>query len=88
MSDRNGGILQRLWSSCVEIASKERHRGQIEPRTIMGVIVLLIIAGPLAAADVDIAVSLASTPILSWFSAVVITLLIVAAIVAAALGWE
>jgi hypothetical protein len=50
--------------------------------------VLIIIAGPLIAAAVDIQSSLASTSAFSWFSGGVIALLIVATVVAAALGMD
>jgi hypothetical protein len=54
----------------------------------MGTIVLIVLAGPLTAAAVDIQSSLASTPAFSWISAGVIALLIIAAMAAAALGLE
>lgn len=66
--------------------SPKRSRAQVEPRTILGVFVLIIIAGPLLAVGTDIQSALASTQAFSWFSAGVMALLIVAAVVAAVLG--
>lgn len=64
------------------------RRGQITPRLILGTIVLVVIASPLAAVALDIQESFASTPAFSWFWAWVIALLIVAAVVAAVLGLD
>lgn len=72
----------------VKTDANGRQRGQIDLRLILGVFVLIVIAGPLAAAAIDIQASLASTPAFSWFSGGVIALLIVGAVAAAALGLE
>ena len=68
--------------------TSKAQRGQIDPQFIVGVFVLMVIAGPLIAAAVDIQSSLASTPAFTMLSGGVIAILIVAAIVAAALGVE
>ncbi|UTF55831.1 hypothetical protein [Natronosalvus rutilus] len=60
-----------------------RSRGQVTPRLILGGFVLVLIAGPLAAAAVDIQDRLASTSTFSPLAAAVIALLIIAVIVAA-----
>lgn len=83
MSDRQDG--KQL--SRAENTRKEA-RGQVDPRFILGVFVLIVIAGPLIAVGVDIQSALASTPAFSWFTGGVIALLIVAAIAAAVLGLE
>ncbi len=64
------------------------QRGQADPQTIMGVFVLFVLAGPLITVAFDIQSSLASSPAFSWLSGGVIALLIIATIVAAALGLE
>lgn len=88
MSDRRNRSPPRrvLDSEGTEAARGER--GQIDPRYIVGAIVLVFLAKPLAAAAFDIQSSLASTPVFSWFWSSVIALLFVAAIVAAVLGLE
>jgi uncharacterized membrane protein YdcZ (DUF606 family) len=68
--------------------TRKNRRGQIEPRFILGMFVLIVIAGPLITAAVDMQSSLASTPAFSWFSGGVIAILFVAAVVAAVLGIE
>lgn len=68
--------------------AESRIRGQIDPRLIIGLFVLFVIAGPLIAVGVNIQSALESTPAFSEFAAGVIALLIVAAMAAAALGLE
>lgn len=88
MSDRKDRALLRAQLHRIEPDTSGTQRGQVDPQLIMGAFVLIVIAGPLIAAAVDIQSSLASTPAFSWFTGGVIALLIVAAIVAAALGLE
>ncbi|WP_336339495.1 hypothetical protein [Haloarcula brevis] len=64
------------------------QRGQSDGRFILGAFVVVVIAGPLATAAIDIQSSLAAVPGFSWLSASFIALLIVSVIVAAALGIE
>lgn len=78
----------RLYTRMQNAERSETQRGQVDPQRIVGVFVLVVIAGPLAGAAFDIQSSLASTPAFSWFSAGVIAILIVAAVVVAALGFE
>jgi hypothetical protein len=85
MSDKKDGSTFPILL-CSE--TEKGERGQIDFRLLLGAIVLIVIAGPLAAAATEIQSSLASTPMFSWFSAAVIALLIVAAIAAAALGLD
>jgi len=73
---------------CGKEIETNRARGQINPRIILGVFVVVVITGPLVGAAVDIQSSLASTPAFSWFTAGVIALLFVATIIAAALGLD
>jgi hypothetical protein len=88
MSDIQERARQQTLMHSANTNANRTQRGQITPRFILGAFVLIVIAGPLAAAAVDIQSSLASGPGFSWFSAGVMALLIVAAIVAAALGLE
>lgn len=67
---------------------RDDQRGQITPRIIVGVFILAVIAIPLLAAMADFQNSLASTPAFSWFSAGVIAVLLMAAIVAGILGLD
>lgn len=83
MSDRQDRKRVRRAES-----TRKEARGQVDPRFILGVFVLIVIAGPLIAVGVDIQSALASTEAFSWFTGGVIALLIVAAIVAAILGLE
>jgi len=62
------------------------YRGQITPRIIVGTFVLAIVAVPLLVAMIDFQNALASSPGFSWLSAVIITALLLAAIVAAIFG--
>lgn len=79
--------LERLAISRVTMSRPtkpaEDSRGQVTPRLVLGGFVLVLIAGPLAAAAVDIQEGLASTPAFSPLTAAVLALLIIAAIVAA-----
>ncbi|WP_204366201.1 hypothetical protein [Halosimplex carlsbadense] len=88
MSDQQERARQQTSMHSVNTNASGAQRGQISPRFILGVFVLIVIAGPLANAAIDIQSSLASTPAFSWLSAGVIAILIVAAIIAAALGEE
>ena len=60
----------------------------VEPRMILGGIVLLIVVGPLTAAAIDIQAALASTPTISPVVATLLALLIVFAFLAAAVEGE
>ena len=88
MSNRKGRALTRSWLYSMKTDANSTQRGQIDLRIIVGAFVLVIISGPLVAAAIDIHTSLASTPAFSSLSGGVIALLIVAAVVAAALGME
>lgn len=61
-------------------------RGQTTPRLILSGFVLVVLAGPLAAAAVDIQQGLASTPPFSTLQAAVIALAFVGVIVTAIFG--
>lgn len=88
MADRQNRTRLRTRSHSEETMVNGTQRGQVEPRHIFGFIILIVIAPALITAAVDIQSSLASTPAFTWFSASVIAILIVAALVAAALGLE
>lgn len=81
-------MLRRSKLHSVKTDSSDTQRGQIDLRLIFGAFVLIVIAGPLAAAAINLQASLASTPTFSWFSGGVIALLIVAAVAAALLGLD
>jgi len=63
-------------------------RGMVEPRTILGGIVVLIVVGPLTAAAIDIQTALGSTPTITPVAATVLALLIVFTLLAAAVEGE
>jgi len=71
-----------------ETSAETYRRGQVSPQQILGGIVLLVIAAPLASAASSIQSSFASISGFSWLTAWVIALLIVGAIVATALGQD
>ena len=60
----------------------------VEPRMILGGMVVLIVVGPLTAAAIDIQAALASTPTISPVVATLLALLIVFAFLAAAVEGE
>lgn len=60
----------------------EESRGQVSPQTVLGVFVLVLIIGPLAALAVDLQQGLAESPAFSPGWAAVIAFLLIAAIVA------
>ncbi|WP_152419890.1 hypothetical protein [Natrialba hulunbeirensis] len=88
MSKRQGSSLFRKRLQSTERDANEGRRGQINPQFILGAFVLIVLAGPLATIAIDLQSAFASAPGFSWLSATVIALLIVAAMVAAALGIE
>jgi hypothetical protein len=88
MADDNDSAERCTPLERVSNTDQNLQRGQIDGRLILGAFVVIVLAGPLATAAVDIQSSLATTPAFTWFSATVIALLIVATIVAAALGTE
>lgn len=63
--------------------SADRSCGLVSVRTVLGVFVLVMIAGPLAGATVDIQRSLSNIPSFSGLEAGFIALLVVLAILAA-----
>lgn len=88
MSSKRNTELQRAQQYSAKVNASGMQRGQIDPQFILGAFVLIVIAGPLVAVGVDIQSELASTSAFSWFSGGVIAILIVAAMVAAALGLD
>jgi len=72
----------------VSNTGQDLHRGQVDARFAIRAFIILVLAVPLATAAVDISSSLAATPTFTWFSATVIALLIMAVMVAAALGGD
>jgi hypothetical protein len=84
--DDSAGVCTRVWR--VSTSDQDHQRGQIDARLILGVLALILVAGPLATTAVDIQSSLAATPAFSWVSAGAIALLFVAIIVAGLLGVE
>jgi len=67
---------------------QKQDRGQIEGRHILGAIIVIVVVGPLTATAIDIQASLAILPQFSWLSGAIIAILIVAAMLAAALGLD
>lgn len=88
MSDWKRRVLMYTKFHSLESDPNRGRRGQINLRIAFGIFVLILIAKPLTVAAADIQTSLAATPAFSWLSASVIALLIVATIVAAAVGVE
>lgn len=84
MSNRQDQLV--VWLKSLKNEMEGKSRGKVSPQFIIGVIVVIIIAPALVAAAVDIQSSLSGTPAFTWFSAAVVAILIVAAIVAAVLG--
>ncbi len=88
MSDDEESATLCTRSRAVSYTTQNEQRGQIEVRSILSVFVLVIIGGALVAAAIDMQSSLASMSGGSWFWATMLTLSIVAVMVAAALGLE
>lgn len=63
-------------------------RGSIDLRTVVGIFLLLVVAGPLASATIDIQSSLASTPAFSWVEATAVAILILVGVGAAVVGLD
>lgn len=68
--------------------ARDQGKGQIDPRAMLGLFVVIVIGGPLVKVALDIQSSLASTSTFTPLTAAVIALLIVAAVIAAILAPE
>lgn len=88
MTDNDDSAERYTPLECVSNTGQNLQRGQIDGRIILGAFVVVVLAKPMSTVAVDIQASLATTPVFTWFSATVIALLIVAAVVAAALGLD
>ena len=78
---------------CTNCTDPEPHdpladRGMVEPRMILGGMIVLILIGPLTAAAIDIQAALASTPTITPVAATLLALLIVSTLLAAAVEGE
>ena len=78
---------------CTNRTGPEPHgpladRGMVEPRMVLGGIVVLILIGPLTAVAIDIQAALASTPTITPVAATLLALLIVFTLLAVAVEGE
>jgi hypothetical protein len=72
----------------VSTAVRDQQRGQIDGRFIIGAVVVVLIAGTLSTVAADIQSTLAAAPVFSGFTAGMIAILLVLAIVLQLLGLE
>ena len=68
--------------------SPSEHRGQIDPRMIVGLFLLVIVGGPLVQATGTLQKGLLALPGISWAGATVVSLCFLGALVVAVLGLE